>query len=37
MRLTKYAVALTDEQRARLRTVVGAGTAPARRLTRANP
>ncbi len=30
-----YRVALTDEQRAHLRTLVGSGTAPARMLTRA--
>ena len=35
MRLTKYAVKLTGEQRARLRTLVGRGAAPARVLTRA--
>ena len=34
-RKTKYAVALTEAQRARLRSLVGAGTAPARMLTRA--
>jgi hypothetical protein len=35
MRQTKYAVELTEAQRARLRTFVGAGIAPARMLTRA--
>jgi Homeodomain-like domain len=35
MRTTKYAVALTEAERARLRTLVGSGTAPARTLTRA--
>ncbi len=35
MRRTKHAVMLTDEQRAQLRTLVGRGTAPARRLTHA--
>ena len=35
MRQTKYAVALTEAERARLRTLVGSGTAPARTLTRA--
>ncbi len=35
MRKTKYAVELTAEERARLRTLVGAGAAPARLLTRA--
>ncbi len=35
MRQTKYAVRLTDEQRAALRTVVGRGVAPARRLAHA--
>ena len=35
MRQTKYAVVLTAEERARLRTLVGSGTAPARMLTRA--
>lgn len=35
MRQTKYAVALTEEARARLRTLVGSGVAPARTLTRA--
>ena len=35
MRKTKYAVALTEAERARLRTMVGSGTAPARALTRA--
>src|ERR687893_106663 len=34
-RKTKYAVALTEAQRAHLRSLVGAGTAPARLLTRA--
>jgi hypothetical protein len=35
MRRTKHAVVLTEEQRARLRTLVGCGAAPARRLTHA--
>jgi hypothetical protein len=35
MRQTKYAVVLSEEERARLRTLVGRGTAPARMLTRA--
>ena len=35
MRRTKHAVVLTDEQRAQLRTLVGCGVAPARRLTHA--
>ena len=35
MRRMKYAVVLTDEQRAALRTLVGRGVAPARRLTHA--
>ena len=35
MRLTKYAVRLTEAERARLRTLVGSGAAPARMLTRA--
>ena len=35
MRKTKYAVELTEDERARLRTMVGSGTAPARLLTRA--
>src|SRR5215510_15588661 len=35
MRRTKHAVVLTDEQRAQLRTLVGRGTAPARRLAHA--
>ncbi len=35
MRQTKYAVALSEEERAGLRTFVGRGTAPARMLTRA--
>lgn len=35
MRQTKHAVVLTDEQRAQLRTLVGRGVAPARRLTHA--
>ena len=35
MRRTKHAVVLTDEQRAQLRTLVGRGVAPARRLTHA--
>lgn len=34
MRQTKYAVALSEEERARLRTLVGSGSAPARLLTR---
>ncbi len=32
---TKYAVQLSEEERARLRTLIGQGTAPARQLTRA--
>lgn len=32
---TKYAVRLTDQERARLRTLIACGTAPARLLTRA--
>ena len=32
---SKYAVMLTDEERARLRTLVGQGVAPARLLTHA--
>lgn len=32
---TKYAVKLTEAERARLRTLIGQGTAPARQLTRA--
>jgi transposase len=32
---TKYAVHLTEAERARLRTLIGRGTAPARQLTRA--
>lgn len=35
MRTTKYTVALTEEERARLRTLIGRGTAPARTLTHA--
>jgi len=35
MRKTKYAVELTEDERARLRTMIGSGTAPARALTRA--
>lgn len=35
MRKTKYAVALTEVERAQLRTLVGSGIAPARTLTRA--
>jgi hypothetical protein len=35
MRQTKYAVYLTETERARLRTLVGSGVAPARMLTRA--
>ena len=35
MRLTKYAVILTEAERAELRTLVGRGTAPARMVTRA--
>ncbi len=35
MRKTKDTVALTEPERARLRTLVGSGTAPARALTRA--
>lgn len=35
MRQTKYAVVLSEEKRARLRSLVGRGTAPARLLTRA--
>jgi hypothetical protein len=35
MRKTKYAVALSEDERAWLRTLVGRGTAPARMLTRA--
>lgn len=35
MRQTKYAVALSEVERAQLRTLVGRGTAPARLLTRA--
>lgn len=35
MRQTKYAVSLTEEERARLRTLIGQGTAPARLLTHA--
>lgn len=33
MRQAKYAVMLTEEQRAQLRTLIGQGTAPARKLT----
>lgn len=35
MRQTKYAVALSEEERAHLRTLIGQGTAPARLLTHA--
>jgi Homeodomain-like domain len=35
MRQTKYAVYLTEAERARLRTLIGRGAAPARTLTRA--
>lgn len=35
MRQTKYAVRLTEEDRAQLRTLIGQGTAPARKLTHA--
>jgi hypothetical protein len=35
MRKTKYAVELTEGERARLRTLIGAGTAPARTLAHA--
>ena len=35
MRHTKYTVILTEEERARLRTLIGQGTAAARRLTHA--
>jgi hypothetical protein len=35
VRKTKYAVELTEAERAQLRTLVGSGSAPARRLTRA--
>jgi hypothetical protein len=35
MRKTKYAVALTEGERARLRTLIGRGAAPARQLARA--
>lgn len=35
MRRTKHAVRLTDEERAQLRTLVGCGVAPARRLAHA--
>jgi transposase len=35
MRKTKYAVALTEAERARLRALIGRGTAPARTLTHA--
>ena len=35
MRKTKYAVKLTEEERARLRTMIGSGTAPARALSHA--
>ncbi len=35
MRKTKYAVSLTEAERARLRTLIGSGEAPARRLTHA--
>lgn len=35
MRKTKYAVTLTEAERAQLRTLIGSGEAPARMLTRA--
>ena len=35
MRKTKYAVSLTEAERAQLRTLIGSGEAPARMLTRA--
>lgn len=35
MRHAKYTVILTEEERARLRTLIGQGTAAARRLTHA--
>src|SRR5918996_1698264 len=35
MRKTKYAVELTEAERARLRTLIGSGTAPSRMLTHA--
>ncbi len=35
MRKTKYAVALTEDERAQLRTLIGSGAAPARTLTHA--
>ncbi len=35
MRHTKYAVILTEDERAQLRTLIGQGTAAARRLTHA--
>jgi len=35
MRTTKYAVSLTEAERAQLRTLVGSGIAPARTMTRA--
>lgn len=35
MRQTKYAVILSEEERARLRTLIGQGTGPARKLTHA--
>ena len=35
MRRTKYAVVLSEAQRAQLRTLIGQGTAPARKLTHA--
>jgi hypothetical protein len=35
MRTTKYTVILTESERAQLRTLIGQGTAPARRLTHA--
>jgi len=35
MRTTKYTVILTESERAHLRTLIGQGTAPARRLTHA--
>ncbi len=35
MRLSKYAVMLSEAERARLRTLVGRGTSPTQMLTRA--
>ena len=35
MRLTKYAVMLTESERARLRTLIGRGTSPTQQVTRA--